>query len=356
MTCLDALSRIAQILTGIAALFISSLALIFAIRESRRKADHDKLAMRPYLVGRSDRQLVSGTQPQVIRFGFNLKNAGLGPARILDMTYSLDGIIQKITEPNDLGDIIMRCLGANAPHDVKSQFVQYGEEFGDDLAFVGGEGFSAMGLKVLRGRRRRFGRRAPGPSRGEVEVAAAVVDGAEFAAGAERSFSRNLPLAASRVSARTLALACFEGDGEVLEGRGEGEELAEAVPAEVVFLQELLDVLRRGAAGTGLEEAAAVHQRDDGQHLGARADLEDREEVGVVVAQDVAGDGDGVLAEDDALEREGQASAGGEDAEVEAGGVVVFEVLLDLGDDLGVVGAGFVEPEDGGRAAERGRG
>jgi hypothetical protein len=124
MTCLDALSRIAQILTGIAALFISSLALIFAIRESRRKADHDKLAMRPYLVGRSDRQLVSGTQPQVIRFGFNLKNAGLGPARILDMTYSLDGIIQKITEPNDLGDIIMRCLGANAPHDVKSQFVQ----------------------------------------------------------------------------------------------------------------------------------------------------------------------------------------------------------------------------------------
>jgi len=31
-------------------------------------------------------------------------------------------------------------------------------------------------------------------------------------------------------------------------------------------------------------------QRDDGEHLGAGADLEDREEVGEVVAEDVAGD------------------------------------------------------------------
>jgi hypothetical protein len=133
-----------------------------------------------------------------------------------------------------------------------------GEEFGDDLDSLAVS--SAMGLKVLRVRRRRSGRRAPGPSRGEVEVAAAVVDGAEFAAGAAVVFEE-------------LAVGGVEGVGEDFglrrrlkvsarcsKRRGEGEELAEAVPAEVVLLDELLDVLRRGAAGAGLEEAAAVHE------------------------------------------------------------------------------------------------
>jgi len=104
------------------------------------------------------------------------------------------------------------------------------------------------------------------------------------------SNSRNLPLAWSRVSARTRAFALPVVSARCSKRGGEGEELAEAVPAEEVFLGELLDVLRRGAAGAGFEEAAAVHERDDGEHLGAGADLEDREEVGEVVAEDVAGD------------------------------------------------------------------
>ena len=91
---------------------------------------------------------------------------------------------------------------------------------------------------------------------------------------------------------------------EVLEADREREELAQAVPAQVVLLDQLLDVLGRGAAGAGLEQAAAVHQRDDREHLGAGAQLQDREQVGQVVAQHVAGDRDGVLAAADALQRE----------------------------------------------------
>ena len=61
------------------------------------------------------------------------------------------------------------------------------------------------------------------------------------------------------------------------------------------LLNELLHVLGRGAARAGLEQAAAVQERNDGQHLGAGAELEDGEKVGEVVAEDVASDADGVL-------------------------------------------------------------
>ena len=91
--------------------------------------------------------------------------------------------------------------------------------------------------------------------------------------------------------------------GVLGERLGQGEELTEAVPAQVVLLDQLLHVLGRRAAGAGLEQAAAVDQRDDREHLGAGAELEDREEVGEVVAQHVAGDRDRVLALADALER-----------------------------------------------------
>ena len=170
---------------------------------------------------------------------------------------------------------------------------------------------------------------------------AAVVDRAELAAG-------------GLVGLEELAVGLVEGvgedlgggmlldDGEVLEGGGEGEELAERVPAEVVLLEELLDVLGGGAAGAGLEEAAAVHEGNDGEHLGRGADLEDGEEVGEVVAEDVAGDADGVLPLDDALEGEFAGGGGLEDADVEAGGVVVFQIRLDLLEELGVVGAVLV--------------
>ena len=105
-------------------------------------------------------------------------------------------------------------------------------------------------------------------------------------------------------------------------------------------------MLGRGAAGTGLEQAAAVHQRHDGEHLGAGAELHDREQVGQVVAQHVAGHRDGVLALADALQRDLHRFYRRQDADVQTAGVVILEVGLDLLDQLGIVGAVGVEPED----------
>ena len=140
----------------------------------------------------------------------------------------------------------------------------------------------------------------------------------------------------------------------MLERRGQREEFAEAIPAEEVILGELLDVLRGGAAGARLEEAAAVHQWDDGQHLGARADLEDREQVGEIIAEHVTRDRDRVLAGAQTLQRVAAGVGGREDAQIETGGVVLLQVRVDLGDHLRVVGARGVEPEHGRRLRETG--
>ncbi len=66
----------------------------------------------------------------------------------------------------------------------------------------------------------------------------------------------------------------------MLEGGSQSKELPEGIPAEVVVLEELLDMLRSGTARTGFKEAAAVHERNDGEHLGAGANFENREEIG----------------------------------------------------------------------------
>ena len=139
--------------------------------------------------------------------------------------------------------------------------------------------------------------------------------------------------------------------GQLLEAGGQGQELAEAVPAEVVLLEELLDVLGGRAAGAGLEQASAGQQRHDGEHLGAGAELHDGEEVGQVVAEHVAGHRDGVLATADALQGEGGGRLGGHDLDLQAVGVVLGQVPLHHVDQDGVVGPALVEPEDGRRAA-----
>ena len=82
----------------------------------------------------------------------------------------------------------------------------------------------------------------------------------------------------------------------MLEGRGEGEEFAERILAEEILLHELLHMLRRRAARARLEQAAAIHQRDDREHLGTRADFEDGEEVRQVIAKHIARDRDRVVA------------------------------------------------------------
>lgn len=228
-----------------------------------------------------------------------------------------------------------------------------GEEFSDDFFFVGSELLGDGGEEGLEFVVAGLGGEGLGPVEGEVEVAAAVVDGAEFAAGAAVEFEEFAGGGVEGVG-EDFGPWEVEGFGDVFEAGGEGEEFTETVPTKIVFFEELLDVFGGGAAGAGFEEAATVHEGDDAEHFGAGADFENWEEVGVVVAQDVAGDGDGVFAFDDAFEAGGAGFGRGEDAEVEAGGVVVFEVGFDFGDELGVVSAGFVEPEDGGSAAGAG--
>ena len=141
------------------------------------------------------------------------------------------------------------------------------------------------------------------PVEREVEVRPAVVDRADLAGRRPVLVEERARGAVERVGQHLRPLVAGPV-GVVLEGHGQREELAEAVPAQVVLLDELLHVLGRGAAGAGLEQAAAVDQRDDREHLGRGAELEDREQVGVVVAQHVAGHRDGVQALADALDGE----------------------------------------------------
>ena len=131
----------------------------------------------------------------------------------------------------------------------------------------------------------------------------------------------------------------------MFERGAQGEELAERIPAQIAFLLELLHVLGRRAAGTGLEQPAARHQRNDRQHLGRGAKLHDREQIGQIVAQHVAGDGDRVLPLADAIERELHRLDRRQDADVEPRGILLLQVFLDLGDHLGVMRALGVQPE-----------
>ena len=207
-----------------------------------------------------------------------------------------------------VGAVVAADVGGRALH---------GEQLAGDLLLVGGQRLGEpaerggeLGVVGLRGELLR-------PVEGEVEVAAAVVDLADAAGGRLVLVEERAGRPVERVGEH-LGPGVAGGRGEVLEADGQGEELAEAVPAQVVLLDELLHVLGRRTAGAGLEQPAAVDQRDDRQHLGAGAELHDREQVGEVVAQHVAGDRDRVLAAADALEREGRGLDRGHDVDLEA--------------------------------------
>ena len=186
-----------------------------------------------------------------------------------------------------------------------------------------------------------------GPIEGEVEVAAAVVQLFHFAGG---GFVVIQHFAGGGVEGRRqyLCLIVASALGEVFQRGGEGEELAEGIPTQMVVFQKLLHMFGGRAAGAGFEQAAAVHQRHDGQHLGAGSQFQNGEEVGEIVPQHIAGDGDGVLARLGAL----QGVAGGirrrHDLDIKAGGVVLGQILFDLLDEFGIVRALLVEPEHGG--------
>ena len=114
----------------------------------------------------------------------------------------------------------------------------------------------------------------------------------------------------------------------------------------MVLLLELLHVLRGGPARARLEESTTVHERNDREHLRARADLEDREEIREVVAKDVSGDRDRVFAVLDALDGELCRFDRRKDVEFEPFGIMLAEVPVDLLDKLSVMCTRGVEPED----------
>ena len=111
-------------------------------------------------------------------------------------------------------------------------------------------------------------------------------------------------------------------------------------------------MLGRRAAGAGLEQAAAGHQRDDREHLRARAELEDREQVGEVVAQTLP------VTEIVSLPRRARSSvnraASARQISISRPSVSSARAGADLAQQLRVVRAGLVEPEDGRRAGGAG--
>jgi len=90
---------------------------------------------------------------------------------------------------------------------------------------------------------------------------------------------------------------------EELEGSGSGEVLTERIPTEMVFFGELLDMERGRATGTSLEHATSGEHGDDTEHLGGGVQLEDGEEIGVVISEDVTSHTDSLVASSHSLER-----------------------------------------------------
>ena len=122
----------------------------------------------------------------------------------------------------------------------------------------------------------------------------------------------------------------------------QGAEFAKAVPTQVVFFHQLLHVLWCRTASAGFEQAAALHQRYDRQHLGRGAQFQNWEQVGQIVAQHVAGDGHDVAAFAHVFQRETGRFAWGKDRNVQT---CLFQCRFNIFDQLGVVCAVCVQPE-----------
>ena len=185
-----------------------------------------------------------------------------------------------------------------------------------------------------------------GPVHGQVELAATVVQlagagGGRFAVFQQLS-SRSIQCFGQNGG---LGIACF--DSQIFERHGKRQEFTQRIPAQVILLRQLLYVLRSRAARTRFVHAAACHQRHDRQHFGAGSEFHDGEQVGQIIAQDVSGDGDGVQPANDALQAIAHGTHLGHVLNIQARGVVVFEVFIHLLDELVLMGAVRVEPEHG---------
>merc|ERR1719397_1019465 len=156
------------------------------------------------------------------------------------------------------------------------------------------------------------------------------------------------PLAhgAHEAVAQQLGLGVGGALAELREADGCGEVLAQAVPPQMPLLQELLHMFRRRATRTSLEENPTGQQRDDGEHLRGSSELEDGEQVSEVVPEHVTGAGDGVEPLPGAGAGYGAGLGWGDELNVQSGGVVCSHVLVHQPDQVSIVSAGGVKPED----------
>mmetsp|Transcript_23331 Transcript_23331/g.40565 ORF Transcript_23331/g.40565 Transcript_23331/m.40565 type:complete len:238 (+) Transcript_23331:3920-4633(+) len=177
------------------------------------------------------------------------------------------------------------------------------------------------------------------------EVAVAVVGLTDLA-------PRGLVVIQNALRGRIHGLAQNGGLGiaihgpEVLQAFAQRTELAQRIPAQVIFLDQLLHVFGGRTAGTRFKQPAAIHQLDDGQHLGRGAQFEDREEVRQIIAQHVACDRNAGLAFADCLERQARCLARGHDLE-RVGQASRSKRRRHHLDQFRIMGTGRVQPENG---------
>ena len=223
-------------------------------------------------------------------------------------------------------------------------FSAHGRQFVHDRLFAirqrfgdGPELRRQFGIVALRGQR--FG-----PIAGEPIVAVAVVGLAHFPARGAVVIQNALGCGLNRLAQHTR-FGITTRIGQELETFAQRAEFAQAVPAQVIFFHQLLDVFRGRTARAGLKQTTTLHQLHDRQHLGRGGQFQDREQIGEVVAQNVAGDRDGVFALPDRLKRRAGCFARGEDLEL-VGHAFGFQNRGDVFDQLGIMGAVCVQPED----------
>src|SRR5476649_343292 len=193
------------------------------------------------------------------------------------------------------------------------------------------------------------------PVQRQVEVAATVV---EFAGAGRWRLVIVEQLAGGFVQGlgQQLGFRVAGLDAHVFQRHGQGQEFAQGIPAQMVFFHQLLDVFRSRTARARFVHAATGHQWHDRQHLGAGAKFHDREQVGQVVAQDVAGHRDGVQAAPCTFQGVAHGAYLRHDLDVQAVGVVVFQVGLYLLDHFVFVWTVWVQPEHGRHAGVAGTG
>merc|ERR1719336_1966444 len=106
-------------------------------------------------------------------------------------------------------------------------------------------------------------------------------------------------------------------------------------------------MLRRRAASTGLVHGATCEHRDDREHLGARSQLQDGEEVCQVVSEHVARHGDRVQALLGPLEGHSHGFDWRHDFNVETSWIELWQVGPDPLHKNDIMSASGIQPEDG---------